>query len=149
MDLLKVIDRANILPSSDAKNKDQIFREIAATLFENGYINETEEFVEDIYLREEQGETGIGNYIAIPHGQSDSVSETTIAIAKLNEEIEWETLDGKGVKVVILFAVQNDTEFAATHLKLLAEVAKKLANNEVSESLVKATTTEEIIYSFR
>lgn len=149
MDLLKVIDRANILPSSDAKNKDQILREIAATLFENGYINETEEFVEDIYLREEQGETGIGNYIAIPHGQSDSVSETTIAIAKLNEEIEWETLDGKGVKVVILFAVQNDTEFAATHLKLLAEVAKKLANNEVSESLVKATTTEEIIYSFR
>jgi|SRR5699024_10218121 len=149
MDLLKVIDRANILPSSDAKNKDQIFREIAATLFENGYINETEEFVEDIYLREEQGETGIGNYIAIPHGQSDSVSETTIAIAKLNEEIEWETLDGKGVKVVILFAVQNETEFAATHLKLLAEVAKKLANNEVSESLVKATTTEEIIYSFR
>lgn len=149
MDLLKVIDRANILPSSDAKNKDQVLREIAATLFENGYINETEEFVEDIYLREEQGETGIGNYIAIPHGQSDSVSETTIAIAKLNEEIEWETLDGKGVKVVILFAVQNDTEFAATHLKLLAEVAKKLANNEVSESLVKATTTEEIIYSFR
>ena len=101
-------------------------------------------FLKDIFFRESQGCTGIGNGIAIPHGKSPSVTKVGIAIAKLTNEIEWETLDGKGVKVILLFAVGDKTEDAQEHLKLLAQVAGKLGNDEIVEKLLKAESVEEI-----
>ena len=98
----------------------------------------------DIYLRESQGQTGIGHYVAIPHGKSDSVTQVGIAIGKVQDEIEWETLDGKGVKLIFLFAVGNDNENAKTHLRLLAEVARTLGNDDAVEALLNAGTVEDL-----
>ena len=98
----------------------------------------------DIYLRESEGTTGIGNYIAIPHGKSDSVTQVGIAIAKLDHEIEWETLDGKGVKLVFLFAVSNNHEYARNHMLLLADIARKLGNDEAVEKMLSAETIEDL-----
>ena len=113
-------------------------------LEETGYIDDKDAFLKDIFFRESQGCTGIGNGIAIPHGKSPSVTKVGIAIAKLTNEIEWETLDGKGVKVILLFAVGDKTEDAQEHLKLLAQVAGKLGNDEIVEKLLKAESVEEI-----
>ena len=88
--------------------------------------------------------TGIGNYVAIPHGKSDSVTQVGISIGKLNQEIEWETLDGKGVKLIFLFAVSNDTEYAKNHMRLLAQIAGKLGNDENIEKLLNAQSIEEL-----
>ena len=55
----------------------------------------------------------------------------------------------KGVKVIILFGVQDDIEAAKDHLRLLAQVARKLAKEEVVESLVNANSSKEIIDCFR
>lgn len=145
MKLVEVLDETNIFPSLDAKNKYEALCKMSKILYQNNYIKDISKFIEDIYKREDQGETGIGNYIAIPHGQSDVVLETTISIAKLDNEIEWETLDGKGVIIIILFAVENDTEFGETHLKLLAEIARRLAKEEVIDGLLRANTKKEII----
>lgn len=93
--------------------------------------------------------TGIGNYVAIPHGKSDSVTNVGIAIGKLDHEIEWETLDGNGVKLIFLFAVSNDHEYARNHMLLLAEIARKLGNDEAIETLLKAETVEEIKAVFK
>lgn len=103
-----------------------------------------EGFKKDIYLRESEGTTGIGNYIAIPHGKSDSVTQVGIAIAKLDHEIEWETLDGKGVKLVFLFAVSNNHEYARNHMLLLADIARKLGNDEAVEKMLSAETIEDL-----
>lgn len=67
-----------------------------------------------------------------------------IAIAKLDEEIEWETLDGKGVKLVFLFAVSNDTAYARNHMLLLADIARKLGNDEAVESMLMAKTIDDL-----
>ena len=97
-----------------------------------------------MYLRESQGQTGIGHYVAIPHGKSDSVTQVGIAIGKVQDEIEWETLDGNGVKLIFLFAVGNDNENAKTHLRLLAEVARTLGNDDAVEALLNASTVEDL-----
>ena len=81
---------------------------LAGKLKDAGYIADVDSYIDDIYLRESQGQTGIGHYVAIPHGKSDSVTQVGIAIGKVQDEIEWETLDGKGVKLIFLFAVGND-----------------------------------------
>ena len=94
MQVLDVLDERIIDLHAHAENKEEVLTLLANRLKEAGYIDDVEGFKKDIYLRESEGTTGIGNYIAIPHGKSDSVSQVGIAIAKLDHEIEWETLDG-------------------------------------------------------
>ncbi|MDU6524678.1 MAG: PTS sugar transporter subunit IIA, partial [Enterococcus sp.] len=96
-----------------------------------------------VYLREQQGETGIGQGIAIPHGKSQAVQKTTVAIATLDKEIEWETLDGKGVEAIILFAVK-DSDANTTHVLLLQQIAILLANDEFLTQLKAVTSVDEL-----
>ncbi|MDD7281740.1 PTS sugar transporter subunit IIA [Floccifex sp.] len=144
MDLKDVLDERIMDLNMDSRNKDEAIRHLSNLLKEANYIDDVEEFVKDIYLRESEGVTGIGNFVAIPHGKSDSVTQVGIAIGKLNSEIEWETLDGQGVKLIFLFAVSNDHEYARNHMKLLAQIAGKLGNDENIEKLLAASTTEDI-----
>lgn len=126
------------------KNKKEAIEHLAGKLKDAGYIADVDSYIEDIYLRESQGQTGIGHYVAIPHGKSDSVTQVGIAIGKVQDEIEWETLDGNGVKLIFLFAVGNDNENAKTHLRLLAEVARTLGNDDAVEALLNASTVEDL-----
>lgn len=149
MELLEILDEHVIKDCLVATDKIDAITKMCTLLHDNGYISDVESFKTDVLKREEIGETGIGNMIAIPHGKSASVKKSAISICKLDREIEWETLDGKGVKVIILFGVQDDIESAKDHLRLLAQVARKLAKEEIVESLVNANSSKEIIDCFR
>lgn len=149
MELLEILDEHLINTCLPASDKVDAITKMCTLLYDNGYISDVESFKVDVLKRESLGETGIGNMIAIPHGKSESVHKSAISICKLDREIEWETLDGKGVKVIILFGVQDDVEAAKEHLKLLSQVARKLAKEEVVKSLVNANSSKEIIECFR
>ena len=137
MDIKSVLDERIICTELDAVDKEDALKKMIKMLLDAGYID-------DVLLRESQGITGIGNYIAIPHGKSSSVSKVGISIAKLNNEIQWETNDGKGVKVIFLFAVGDDSENSLEHLKLLAQVAGRIASDEAVEQLLNAHSVEDI-----
>ena len=130
-------------------NKSEVVTKLAQDLFTNGYIDDVSAFVDDVYLRELEGQTGIGGYIAIPHSKSKHVKKIGVAIGINKKEIPWETLDGKGVKVVILFAVGDDKESARDHLKLLSLFAKKLGREEVVSRLLDAKDTSDVIAAFK
>lgn len=144
MKVNEILDERIIDLQAHAENKDDILTQLAGKLQKAGYIDDAAAFKEDIYYRESQGCTGIGSYIAIPHGKSDSVTNVGIAIAKLDQEIEWESLDGKGVKLIFLFAVSNDTTYARNHMLLLADIARKLGNDEAVEHMLQAETMEDL-----
>jgi PTS system fructose-specific IIA component len=144
MNVKDVLDERVIDLEMKATNKHDAIVHLAGKLKDAGYIADVDEFVEDIYLRESMGQTGIGNYIAIPHGKSDSVTQVGIAVGKMEDEIEWETIDDNGVKMIFLFAVGNDNENAMTHLRLLAEVARNLGNDESVQALLAARTVNEL-----
>lgn len=74
MELENVLDEKIMTVSLKAADKDDALKQMARQLKENGYIADVEAFVADIYKREKEGITGIGNGVAIPHGKSDSVS---------------------------------------------------------------------------
>lgn len=148
MELKEVLDKRVIDLNMKATNKKEAIRELSEKLKAAGYIGDVDEFISDIYVREAEGVTGIGNYVAIPHGKSDSVTQVGIAIGKLEHEIEWETLDDKGVKLIFLFAVSNDHEYARNHMLLLAEIARKLGNDEAIAQLLNSKTVDELISVF-
>lgn len=144
MNLNDILDDKIICIDLLANNKDEVITALSQKLKDAGYIDDVQSFKKDIYYRESIGITGIGNYIAIPHGKSDSVKEIGIAIAKLKHEVKWETLDDKGVKIVFLFAVSNNNEYAENHLALLAEIASKLGNDQAVDKLLKAKSIDDI-----
>lgn len=148
MEILTVIDPKIVKTNMAAKDKDDALQQLTQLLLEEGYISDQPAFMKDVYAREAVGQTGIGNYIAIPHGKSAYVKEIGVAIGILNDEIEWESLDGNGVKGIILFAVGDDIEGAQKHLKLLSLFARKLGNDEVTQALLQADTTEKVIEAF-
>ena len=147
IDLSKIISKDLLIVDSVSKSKQEVLLELAKLLEKKEYITNAVNFLDDVYLRESEGITGIGNGIAIPHGKSKAVKKTTVAIAVLKNEIDWETLDEKGVKVVILFAVQ-DTDATTTHILLLQQVAILLANDNFLDSLKEVSSVDQLYEIF-
>ncbi len=145
MELKEVLDKNIIKINLDANSKDDALRKMSNILYKNGYINNVDQFLKDIYEREQQGVTGIGNGVAIPHGKSKSVITIGIAIATLKNEIEWETLDGSKVKTIFLFCVSDNTDSDRDHLVLLSKIAAKLANDELLHRVNAAKSADDIV----
>ena len=147
IDLSKIISKDLLIVDSVSKSKQEVLLELAKLLEKKEYITNAVNFLDDVYLRESEGITGIGNGIAIPHGKSKAVKKTTVAIAVLKNEINCETLDEKGEKVVILFAVQ-DTDATTTHILLLQQVAILLANDNFLDSLKEVSSVDQLYEIF-
>lgn len=148
MEITKVLNPETIVTHLDVKNKADALDAMAELFVQAKNVSDKEAFIKDVYAREEVGETGIGNYIAIPHGKSKAVITPGVAIAVLDHEIEWESLDGTGAKVIILFAVGADNEAAQEHLKLLAMFSKRLGDDAVVGRLTNADTVDDVIRAF-
>ena len=143
MDLKNVINRENVLVDIEGTTKEEVLKALCNQLFNTGYINDVDDFYTDVLAREEEGLTGLGKGIAIPHWKSESVINTTIAIGKTKQPIEWGSLDDKPVEVILLFAVKN-SDATTTHIKLLQKVAIMLADDEFLVALQKAENEDEL-----
>lgn len=143
LDIKKIIHQELILTNIPALDKEDVLQTLTKQLFAEGYIDDKDQFFEDVMWREKEGMTGLGDGVAIPHGKSESVLTTTIAVGITKDPIEWESFDNKPVNVIILFAVRKVDE-NTTHIKLLQKVAVLLADEELLEALSMAKTNEEV-----
>ncbi|MFD1484502.1 PTS sugar transporter subunit IIA [Lacticaseibacillus baoqingensis] len=128
----------------DVNTKDEAIKYLAKRLEKAGYVNNLDAYVKDIYFRESEGITGMGDNVAIPHGKSSAVVRTGLAIGHTRHMIPWESYDGKPVNVIFLFAVADNNAGSQVHLRLLADVAGRLGNDEVLEAVKTAKTPEEL-----
>ncbi|MFL2072262.1 PTS sugar transporter subunit IIA [Marinilactibacillus psychrotolerans] len=144
MDLSKIVKEELVSLNMNTHTKREMLRELSNKLFEKGCIEDVNHFMKDVYLREEEGQTGLGNSIAIPHGKSSAVLKTSIAIGKSLNDLEWESLDDQPVKLVILFAVK-ESDKTTTHLKMLSQVAVTLADDDVLKGLLESEEPYQIV----
>ncbi|ENG3754114.1 PTS sugar transporter subunit IIA [Klebsiella pneumoniae] len=147
MDISTVLNVKNIKLNMTARTKEEVIEELTDLLIQDGAVTNKEDFIRDVWLREELGSTGFENHIAIPHGKSSGVSRTALAIGRTQHAIPWETMDGSDVRCVILFAVclvdQN-----ATHIRLLAQVSGSLADEDIIAKLLVESDPHKIIALF-
>lgn len=147
MDIATVLNVKNIKLKMTARTKEEVIEELTELLVQDGAVTNKEDFIRDVWLREEQGSTGFENHIAIPHGKSSGVARTALAIGRTQHEIPWETMDGSDVRCIILFAVclvdQN-----ATHIRLLAQVSGSLADEDIIAKLLVESDSHKIIALF-
>ena len=144
MNIEEVFTKELVLLDLDVNNKEEAIKALSEKLYLENKITDVGAFIKDVYLRESEGQTGLGNHIAIPHGKSDAVKETSIIFGRTNNSLEWETPDNKPVHAIILFAVRN-VDKTTVHLKLLSQVAMALADDETLEKLLKTQDKNEII----
>ncbi|SKC84554.1 PTS sugar transporter subunit IIA [Maledivibacter halophilus] len=149
MEIANVLDSAVVDLNMEAQNKDEALKYLSKKLKDAGYIENLDMFLKDIYYRESLDLTGIGEGVAIPHGQSESVKKIGIAIGKLNKPIKWETIDGKDVNLIFLFAVSKGNVEGNPHLKLLSSLARRLAKKENIKALKEAKTFADILQVFK
>lgn len=144
MDISNVLNVKSIKLNMMAKSKEEAIEELTDLLVQDGAVINKDDFLKDVWLREEQGSTGFENHIAIPHGKSSGVARTALAMGRTQYEIPWETMDGSDVRCIILFAVclvdQN-----ATHIRLLSQVSGSLADEEIIEKLLQENDPQKII----
>lgn len=146
-DIGQVITKDLISLSLKSMNKKDVINELTDLLVKHGDVENKQKFVDDVLAREKEGMTGLGEGVAIPHGKSIAVKNTTIAIGISKSDIQWESLDDKPVNVIILFAVK-DTDANTLHIKLLQKVAILLANEDFIKNLHTVQTKDELIDLF-
>lgn len=147
MNVAEVLKKEHIALGLSAASKEEVLEKLIDLLYENGALSDKKAFTEDVMERERVSSTGIGNSIAIPHGKSASVIETTAAIARLEKPITWSSADGEPVSFVVLLAV-NENDKGVTHVKLLSQMARKLASEETCKRLMDAADADEVIGIF-
>ncbi len=128
------------------RTKDEVLNEMVDLLFKDSVLSSKEQFLKDVYYREGEGITGIGDGIAIPHGKSDSVLHTAVAIGRSDHDLEWRSIDDKPVRLIIMLAIKSVDK--TVHMKLLSNVATSLCQRDVIEQIFISEDKEEIIELF-
>jgi fructose-specific phosphotransferase system IIA component len=102
---------------------------------------------EAIFDREKIMSTGVGNGFAIPHGKTDAVTDIVAAFAVTAEDIDYESLDEKPVRLVFLLVGKDN--MVGPHIKLLSRISRLMNKEEFRRRLLEVSTPREIIDMFR
>ncbi|PEL13571.1 fructose-specific PTS transporter subunit EIIC [Bacillus sp. AFS017336] len=148
MDLTKMTSENLVFLDKDWKSKEEVLNNLVEELDKQGYLANKEEFKLAVLKREQISATGMEAGLAIPHGKSNAVKKAGFAFARLNNPIkDWESIDpANEVKYVFLLAIP-ESEAGSTHLELLAELCKRLIDQNYYTKLVGAKSVFDFIHS--
>ncbi|MFD7296998.1 fructose-specific PTS transporter subunit EIIC [Streptomyces sp. NPDC059897] len=121
----------------DARDKEAAIREMAGLAAGTGKVADVEELVRTALRREEQGTTGLGEEIAIPHAKTDAVTAPVVCFARSDEGIEWGSLDGTKARLVFMISVP-EAAAGDEHLRILALLSRKLMDTDFRARLQAA-----------
>ncbi|MEE8322738.1 MAG: PTS sugar transporter subunit IIA [Candidatus Bathyarchaeia archaeon] len=141
MNLTKILELKNIKVGFESSDKKEVIKELVDLLEANGSLENCEEVFEVVLIRERTRSTGIGSGIAIPHGKCGSIKELIMAIGISSEPIEFESVDGKGVSIVLLLLSPADK--TGPHIQALASISRLMLDEEFRMSLVSAGSSEQ------
>ena len=136
-----LLDPGLVIVGSDSQTKEEAIRELIDSLFVAGRTENPDRLEEVVWAREAAYSTGLGHGFAIPHCRSDLITANSIAVLKLQHPIEWNSLDGKPVQIVVLLAV-HESDTNNSHMKVLAKLARKLMNEEFRDHLMNLNDSE-------
>ncbi len=123
--------------------KNEALDTMVALMAKSGKINDVEKYRKGVYAREEEGTTGIGEGIAIPHCKSDAVSKPGLAAMVIKDGVDFDALDGGKVSLIFLIAAPNTED--NVHLDVLSKLSVLLMDENFTSGLRNAKTVEEFL----
>jgi len=143
MNITEILNVNLIKLELNSKTKEDVITEMATILDENGKLLDKNIYIKAVKDREKEFSTGIGMGIAIPHGKSSGVKEAALVFGRSANGIDYQSMDDELAHLFFLIAVPEES--SDEHLKILSQLSRKLMHKDLRESLMKATSPEEVI----
>lgn len=143
MRITDLLDKRSISLNAAPRSKNEALDQIVALMTKSGKINDQEAYRKQVYAREEESTTGIGEGIAIPHGKCDAVNKPGLAAMVIKNGVDFDSLDGEPVTLMFLIAAPNTED--NVHLDVLSKLSVLLMDEEFSEALRNAKSVDEFM----
>ena len=127
----------------DGNTKNEVLKELVSLLENNNKINSYDKFYQAVISRESESSTGLGREIAIPHGKSETVNELSFAVGISKTGVDFDSLDGKAVK--LFFMIADLPGPSQDYLKLLSKLSYGLRKDELRNGLLNASDKDQVL----
>ena len=145
MKLSDFVVREAVRPDLAATTKEEVIREMVGSLRDTGHVSNTdhEAVIRAVLKREEQGTTGIGRGVAVPHTKHSSASRLACAVALSRKGIDFDSLDGEPVH--IFFLLISPADRPGDHLRALESISRQLRNDTFCRFLRQSTSMQQVL----
>ena len=138
-----MLDIRSVKLDGTPKSKQEALDEMVSLMVKSGKINNAEEYRKQVYAREEESTTGIGEGIAIPHGRGESVDRPGLAAMLVKDGVDFDSLDDEPVTLIFLIAAPNTKD--NVHLDVLSKLSMMLMDEEFTANLRNAASPKEFL----
>ncbi len=143
MRITDLLDKNSISLNAAPADKKETLDLAVELMAKSGKLSDVEKYREQVYAREEESTTGIGEGIAIPHGKCDAVKAPGLAAMVIKNGVEYESLDGEPVTLLFLIAAPNTKD--NVHLDVMSKLSVMLMDENFTTSLRSAKSVEEFL----
>lgn len=141
MKIIDLLDDRSILLDGRVADKKAALDQMVELMDASGKLRDKETYRQGVYAREQEGSTGIGEGIAIPHCKSDAVIKPGLAAMVVKDGVEFESLDGQPAHLFFLIAAPNTED--NVHLDVLSRLSVLLMDEDFTNKLRQATSVSE------
>ena len=141
MKIIDLLDDRSILLDGRVADKKAALDQMVELMDASGKLRDKETYRQGVYAREQEGSTGIGEGIAIPHCKSDAVIKPGLAAMVVKDGVEFESLDGQPAHLFFLIAAPNTKD--NVHLDVLSRLSVLLMDEDFTNKLRQATSVSE------
>ncbi len=143
MRITDLLDKKSISLDASPKSKNEALDQIIELMAESGKLSDIEAYKKQVYAREEESTTGIGEGIAIPHGKCSAVSKPGLAAMVVKDGVDFDSLDGEPVTLMFLIAAPDTKD--NVHLDVLSKLSVMLMDEDFTKALRNAKTVDEFV----
>jgi fructose-specific phosphotransferase system IIA component len=147
MKISDILTENLVVTQLGGSSKEEIIEAMIDLVAASPKVVDKDRVREAIFEREKIMSTGVGNGFAIPHGKTDAVTDIVAAFAVTADEIDYQSLDEKPVRLVFLLVGKDS--MVGPHIKLLSRISRLMNKEEFRRRLLEVTTPREIIEMFR
>lgn len=142
MNLTQILQPGCVKVPLQGRDRQAVITELVDLLDEKGLLLDKKMVLDAVLMREQTRSTGIGSGIALPHGKCKGVRELVMAVGIAGEPIDFASVDGKPVKIVILLASPIDQ--TGPHIQALARISRLMLDTKFKEQMEKAASADEV-----
>ena len=143
MRITGLLDKRAISLDAAPKSKQEALDTIIDLMLKSGKIDDKEAYRKQVYAREEESTTGIGEGIAIPHGKCSAVNAPGLAAMVVKDGVDFESLDGEPADLFFLIAAPNTED--NVHLDVLSKLSMMLMDEDFTNALRNAGSVDEFL----
>lgn len=143
MRITDLLDKKSIYLGAKVSSKEETLDRAVALMAESGKIADVDTYRKGVYAREQEGTTGIGEGIAIPHCKSAAVKQAGLAAMVIPDGVDFDSLDGEPVHLLFLIAAPDTAD--NVHLDVLSKLSVLLMDEDFTNALKSAKTVDEFL----